>query len=225
VSEDATTATPGTSGTPGTASGPGTPGTTPGAPTAQLDGVNLLVVATGSISVAFMPYWVNWLRIAEPGATTRIVLTPTARRFVSAEALSALLGAPVEDDTWDGAPEDGSGAQHVDLARWADAVLVHPCTFSYLARLATGSGDSPSMLALQSTAAPLVVCPALPPGTADGWAYPRHVAALEERGVTVVPPVVARSVTTGEHDAASPAAFPAAVAAVAAALRAGRSRQ
>lgn len=193
-----------------------------GAPAPQLDGVNLLVVATGSISVAFMPYWVNWLRIVEPGASTRIVLTPTARRFVSPEALAALLGAPVEVDSWDGSPEDGSGAQHVDLARWADAVLVYPCTFSYLARLALGSGDSPSMLALQSTSVPVVVCPALPPGTADGWAYPRHVAVLEERGVTVLPPVRARSVTTGEHDAASPAPFPAAVDAVAAALRAGQ---
>lgn len=187
--------------------------------TLDLDGTHLLLVATGSISVAFLPYWVNWLRIVVPGASTRLVLTPTARRFVSPEALGALLGTPVEIDTWDTDPAGGTGARHVDLARWADGVLIHPCTFSYLARLATGSGDSPSMLALQSTSAPVVLCPALPPGAADGWAYARHLAALEDRGVTVLPPVPGRSVTTGEHDAASPAAFPAAVEALSAALR------
>lgn len=186
----------------------------------ELDGRRLLLVATGSISVAFLPYWVNWLRVVVPGAQTRIVLTPTASRFVSREALSALLGAPVELDTWDEAPAAGGGALHVDLARWADTVLVHPCTFSYLARLATGLGDSPSLLALQSTAAPVVLCPALPPGTEDGWAYGRHLVALEERGVVVLPPVPARSVTTGERDAGSPAPFPTAVEAVSTALRA-----
>lgn len=191
----------------------------PAQPDLDLDGRHLLVVATGSISVAFLPYWVNWLRVVVPGVQTRIVLTPTAARFVSREALGALLGAPVELDEWDEDPTGGRPAAHVDLARWADAVLVHPCTFSYLARLATGLGDSPSLLALQSTAAPVVLCPALPPGTAEGWAYGRHLAALEERGVLVLPPVPARSVTTGERDAASPAPFPAAAEAVSTALR------
>lgn len=191
------------------------------ATTEELAGANLLVIATGSISAAFLPYWVNWMRAALPRTGVRLVLTPTGARFVSAEALAALLGAPVETDSWQSG--ESAAAPHVDLASWADCVLVHPCTFSYLARLAQGSGDSPSMLALQSTRAPVVLCPALPPGAADGWAYRQHLAALEDRGtVTVLPPVPARSVTTRERDAGAPALFPAAVEAVALARRGAR---
>lgn len=173
---------------------------------------HLLVVASGSLTVSHLPFWVNWLRVAGIGSDNRIVLTRTAARFVSARALSAGLGRTVEADEWDTGDDDGPHALHVDLNAWADAVLVHPCTFSFMARLALGAGDSPAMLALQATRAPVVVCPAPPPGTLDSHAYRKHLDELESRpGVRVMDPVPARSTTTGEMDASAPASFPDAV--------------
>lgn len=178
---------------------------------------HLLVVATGSISVSFLPYWVNWMRVALPDTAVRLVLSTTAQRFVSAEALAGLRGAAVEFDRWDSeerAPADGG--LHVDLADWAQAVLVHPCTLSFMARLASGAADSPAMLALQCIRAPIVVSPSLPPGAEDSWAYNHHRDALSERGMVVTKPVPGRSAATGRLEASAPAHFPDAVAALAA---------
>lgn len=180
---------------------------------------HLLVVASGSLTVSHLPFWVNWLRAL--GIDTRIVLTRTATRFVSPRALSAGLGRTVEPDEWDTDDDEGPHALHVDLSHWADAVLVHPCTFSFMARLALGAGDSPAMLALQTTRAPVVVCPAPPPGALESHAYRRHLAELSTRpGLRVLDPVPARSTTTGAMDASAPAPFPDAVLALAGMLSA-----
>lgn len=179
-----------------------------------LDGRRIAIVATGSLTAAHLPYWLTY--VGETGARpeVRVLLTRSATRMVSPTVVSSLLGRPVEIDAW---PDDEvlDHAPHVELAEWADGFLVHPCTFSYLGRLATGLADTPAQLAMQCSVAPKVVCPSLPPGATGAPAYQAHAEALTARpDVVLLPPGRGRSATTGRDDALPPAHFPLALAAL-----------
>lgn len=172
----------------------------------------LLVVGTGSVTAAHLPFWASWLKMGQPGVEVRYVLTGAATRFVTREALVAIGGCEVLEDRWPDEPEPR--ARHVDLAQWPDAVVVLPATLNYLARLALGLGDSPSMLALQCTEAAIALAPALPPGGVRSAAYEEHSAKLAgRRNVVVVPPRPGRSTTSGRREAWAPASFPEVLAA------------
>jgi phosphopantothenoylcysteine synthetase/decarboxylase len=152
--------------------------------------MKLAIVVTGSISAAFMPYWANWLRVQRPDIDTHYLLTPSAQKFVAADALRIVSGGPVDTDSWEGLTEP----LHVHLSDWMDAMVVYPCTLHYLSRLAVGSADSPSLLAHACTDVPLVVAPSLPPGAHDNEPYLGHRAALERRDdILVVEPAPTRS--------------------------------
>ncbi|MFJ2609874.1 MULTISPECIES: flavoprotein [unclassified Streptomyces] len=167
----------------------------------------LLVVGTGSVTAAHLPFWASWLAVGQPGTKVRYVLTGAATRFVTRDALVAIGGGDVLLDRWPEEPE--TRARHVDLAQWPDAVVVLPATLNYLARLAIGLGDSPSLLALQCTRAAIALAPALPPGGAQSPAYAEHAAKLGARpNVVVVPPHPGRSTTSGKREAWAPASFP-----------------
>ncbi|MEU1004674.1 flavoprotein [Streptomyces tibetensis] len=167
----------------------------------------LLVIGTGSVTAAHLPFWASWLKIGHPGTEVRYVLTGAAGRFVTRESLAAIGGCEVQADRWPDEPEPR--ARHVDLAQWPDAVVVFPATLNYLARLALGLGDSPSLLALQCTPAAIALAPALPPGGAQSAAYAEHTAKLRaRRNVVVVTPHPGRSTTSGKREAWAPAPFP-----------------
>ncbi|MQS12995.1 flavoprotein [Streptomyces kaniharaensis] len=173
----------------------------------------LLLVGTGSLGVASLPFWLNWLRLEHPDVDTKVVLTRTAERFVSRVTLSPILGKPVLQDAWPQEPE--TTALHVDLAQWAEGVVVYPASFHFIARLALGLADTPVMLALHCTRSPIVLAPALPPGGAESPAYLRHLNALERRpNIAVLPPQSGYSVTTGRMDASTAAPLPDALAAL-----------
>lgn len=162
----------------------------------------LLVVGTGAIGVAFLPFWINWLRLAYPDLETRVILTRAAERFVTRATLTPILGRPVLQDTWPEEPE--VGAAHVDLAQWPDSIAVYPASLHFTARLALGLADTPTMLALQCTSAPIVLAPALPPGGATSHAYLRHLEALSGRAnIAIAPPKPGFSVTTRQADAST----------------------
>ncbi|GAA2816827.1 flavoprotein [Crossiella cryophila] len=160
----------------------------------------LLFVGTGAASAAFLPFWLNWLQLTHPALDTRVVLTRTAQRFVTREALAGFSARPVLTDGW---PDEPSrSALHVELAEWAEAIVVYPATLHFTARLALGLADSPALLAAQCATAPIAVAPSLPPGGADSAAYRGHQEALRQRdNVVVVPPQPGLSRTTGRQDA------------------------
>ncbi|GGX15361.1 hypothetical protein GCM10010297_40990 [Streptomyces malachitofuscus] len=161
----------------------------------------LLLVATGSLMAAHLPTQLLWVRRQQPSLEIQVVLTRAAGQFVGKEALHMIAGRPALDDAWEPGA-DTAGARHVEWSRWAELAVVWPATLHYTARLALGLADSPSLLALHCTDAPVGVAPSLPPG---GWQSPvmsGHVAALEARpGVKVVPPEPGPSMTTGKSDA------------------------
>lgn len=174
--------------------------------TGTADGSRLLVVGTGAPAVSGFPDAVLRLGVRYPSSPVRIVLTPQALRFVTPTTVRIVTGRDHFLDTWSG--EAVHGAPHVEIAHWADAVVVHPATLHFVGRLAQGLADTPLLLALQCTTVPIVIAPSLPPGAADSSAYRRHLTVLAERPeVVVVPPVRGRSMSTGEVNVGAPAGF------------------
>ncbi|MBO4204808.1 flavoprotein [Micromonospora echinofusca] len=173
----------------------------------EFAGRRLLVVVSGAVSAAFLPGWLNWLRLGYPDLTVQAVATRSAQQFVTLGTLSTCTGRPAMSDEW---PEQlTGGAPHVELAEWADSIIVYPACLNFLARLALGLADTPAMLALQCAPAPVALAPALPPHGLESPAYRSHRAALEQRpNVVIAPPDRGLSASTGRLDASVAAPMP-----------------
>ena len=113
----------------------------------SLAGKRILLGVSGGIAAYKSPDLVR--RLLERGAEVRVVMTASARHFVTATTFQAVSGHPVRDDLWDEAAEAAMG--HIELARWADLVLVAPATADLLARLAGGHADDPTCIAVGDT--------------------------------------------------------------------------
>lgn len=125
-------------------------------------------------------------RLREAGAEVRVAMTANATRFVGAASLQAVSGTSVRESLWDEAAEAAMG--HIELARWADHVLVAPATADMLARLAHGFADDLVSTLCLATTAPISVAPAM---NNRMWAHPAtraNVATLCGRGVRIIGP-------------------------------------
>jgi len=125
-------------------------------------------------------------RLRDADADVRVVMTESAERFVTPMTFQALSGQPVRSGLWDAAAEMGMG--HLELARWADAILIAPASADLLAKLAHGFADDLLSTLCLATTAPLAVAPAM---NHRMWLHPAtqaNVATLRERGVAVLGP-------------------------------------
>ncbi len=144
----------------------------------------ILLGVSGGIAAYKSPDLVRRLR--EGGAEVQVVMTEGAGRFITALTLQAVSGWPVRDALWDEAAEAAMG--HIELARWADAVLVAPATAGFLARLAHGHADDLLSTLCLATTAPLFLAPAM---NQQMWANPAtaaNVALLKDRGIAIFGP-------------------------------------
>lgn len=145
---------------------------------------NIILGVTGGIAAYKAPELVRRLR--ERGAAVQVVLTESARQFVTETSLQAVSGQPVRQNLWDKEAEAAMG--HIELARWADLVLIAPATAEFMARLAAGAApDLLTTLCLASKAS-IVLAPAM---NHVMWAKPAvqaNRALLEERGVRLLGP-------------------------------------
>jgi phosphopantothenoylcysteine decarboxylase/phosphopantothenate--cysteine ligase len=125
-------------------------------------------------------------RLRERGCEVRVVMTAAATEFVGPLTFQALSGQPVRTSLLDPAAEAGMG--HIELARWADRVLMAPATADLIARLAAGLADDlPTTLAL-ATQAPLYLAPAM---NQQMWCHPatqENIGRLRARGVHILGP-------------------------------------
>ena len=125
-------------------------------------------------------------RLRDVGAEVRVVMTEGATHFVTPTTFQALSGAPVRVSLWDESAEAAMG--HIELARWAERILVAPASADVLARLAHGQADDLLTTLCLASAAPLSVAPAM---NQQMWAHPAvqaNLATLRERDVTVLGP-------------------------------------
>jgi phosphopantothenoylcysteine decarboxylase / phosphopantothenate---cysteine ligase len=125
-------------------------------------------------------------RLKERGAEVQVVMTDAACRFVTPLTFQALSGRPVRTTLWDEAAEAAMG--HIELARWADLVLVAPASAGFIARLAGGCADDLLTTLCLATAAPVWVAPAM---NRLMWANPatqENAATLGARNVRLLGP-------------------------------------
>ncbi len=149
-----------------------------------MQGKRILLGVTGGIAAYKSPDLVRRLR--ERGAEVQVVMTAAAREFVTPTTFQAVSGRAVRTDLWDTAAEAAMG--HIELARWADAVLIAPASADFLARLAAGRADDLLATLCLATEAPIAVAPAMNHVMWANAATRANVAQLAARGVLVLGP-------------------------------------
>jgi phosphopantothenoylcysteine decarboxylase/phosphopantothenate--cysteine ligase len=149
-----------------------------------MHGKHILLGVTGGIAAYKSADLVRRLR--ERGAEVQVVMTDGAREFVTPMTFQALSGRPVRTDLWDPAAEASMG--HIELARWADLVLIAPATADFLARLAAGRADDLLATTCLATAAPIALAPAMNQQMWANAATQANVALLKERGIHLFGP-------------------------------------
>lgn len=125
-------------------------------------------------------------RLRDLGAEVRVVMTESATHFVGPATFQALSGQPVRTSLWDAQAEAAMG--HIELARWAERILVAPASADAIARLAHGHADDLLATLCLASAAPLYLAPAM---NQQMWAHPAvqaNLATLRARGVHVLGP-------------------------------------
>lgn len=116
------------------------------------------------------------------GHDVRVAATPASLNFVGPSTWAGLTGAPAVVDVF------GAGAEHVELARVADLVLVVPATADALARIRAGMADDMVALTVLASTAPVVIAPAMHSAMWTNPATASNVAELRRRGYTVIDP-------------------------------------
>lgn len=127
-------------------------------------------------------------RLRERGYVVRVVMTRAATSFVGPLTFQAVSGHPVRTDLLDPAAEAGMG--HIELARWADRLLIAPATADLMARLAAGIADDLLTTLALATEAPLILAPAM---NQQMWRHPAtqdNLARLVARGARILGPGV-----------------------------------
>lgn len=127
-------------------------------------------------------------RLRERGHEVQVVMTESATRFVTPLTFQALSGRAVRTALWDDAAEAAMG--HIELARWAQRIVIAPATADLIARMAGGQADDLLTTIVLASAAPVYLAPAM---NQQMWAHPSvqaNLGVLRERGVQVVGPGV-----------------------------------
>lgn len=145
---------------------------------------HILLGVTGGIAAYKAPDLVRRLRDA--GAQVQVVLTAAGSAFITPLTLQAVSGQPVHQELLSAQAESGMG--HIELARWADLILIAPCTADFLARLAHGlAGDLLGACCLAARV-PIAIAPAMNAGMWDSPATQRNLEQLRADGVQVLGP-------------------------------------
>jgi phosphopantothenoylcysteine decarboxylase/phosphopantothenate--cysteine ligase len=147
--------------------------------------MKIVLGVSGGIAAYKAPELVRRLR--DLGADIRVILTPNAARFVSPLSLAAVSDHGVIVEQW-GDPERG-GVDHIELARWADLLLIAPATADILAKLALGIADDALTTYALAHRQAVMVAPAM---NTHMLAHPtvlQNIDTLRRRGVRIIEPV------------------------------------
>jgi len=123
----------------------------------ELQGRKVLLGVTGSIAAYKSPDIVR--RLKEQGAEVRVVLTASAEKLVSPTVFHAVSGEEVRGDIWDEKAEAAMG--HIELAKWADTILIAPATANVIAQLAAGSAENLLTTLVLASEAELALSPSM----------------------------------------------------------------
>lgn len=125
-------------------------------------------------------------RLKDRGADVRVILTPAAAEFITPLTLQALSGHPVGQSLLDPAAEAAMG--HIELAKWADLILVAPASADVIARISHGLANDLLTSCILASAAPLAVAPAMNQQMYQNIATQQNLATLKSRNIHIYGP-------------------------------------
>ncbi|MGL5293940.1 MAG: bifunctional phosphopantothenoylcysteine decarboxylase/phosphopantothenate--cysteine ligase CoaBC, partial [Aeromonas sp.] len=120
-------------------------------------------------------------RLKDQGADVRVVMTRSAKEFITPLTLQAVSGYPVADSLLDPAAEAGMG--HIELAKWADLILIAPASANLMARMAAGMADELLTTLCLATPAPIALAPAMNQQMYRNAATQANLKTLASRGI------------------------------------------
>jgi phosphopantothenoylcysteine decarboxylase/phosphopantothenate--cysteine ligase len=125
-------------------------------------------------------------RLQDHGAEVRVIMTDSAQEFIRPLTLQALTGKPVHTDLLDPKAEAAMG--HIELARWADAILVAPATANFMAAISQGTAHDLLTTVCLASSGKIIVAPAM---NQVMWSQPasqQNIESLKRRGITILEP-------------------------------------
>jgi len=146
--------------------------------------VKVVLGVSGGIAAYKAPDLVR--RLQDAGAAVRVILTPNAARFVSALSLAAVSNHPVIVQQWGDSSQ--GGVDHIELARWADVLLIAPATANVIAKLAIGIADDALTTYALAHRGDVVIAPAMNSFMLAHPTVTQNLATLRARGVDVIEP-------------------------------------
>ena len=149
-----------------------------------LHGKRILLIVTGGIAAYKSAYLVRLLR--RGGALVRVVMSEAATEFVTPLTFEVLSGNPVSWDLF--APRDEPGVEHVELATWAERIIVAPATADYLSKAAAGAADDLASTVLVAARCPVIFAPAMNAGMLENPAVGRNISILKSDGRRFIEP-------------------------------------
>ncbi len=148
---------------------------------ASLSGKRILLGISGGIAAYKCAELTR--RLIERGAEVRVVMTTAAKEFITPLTMQAVSGHPVADSLLDPAAEASMG--HIELAKWADIVLIAPATADLIARMAAGMGNDLLSTLVLATDSPIAVSPAMNQQMYSNIATQENIATLSRRGMNI----------------------------------------
>ncbi len=153
-------------------------------PQLTLTNKNVLLGISAGIAAYKTPDLVR--KLTELGASVQVVMSKNSEQFVTPLSLQAVSGNPVHNHAMTAESESGMG--HIDLARWADVVLIAPATANIIARLCQGNADELLTTICVATQAPVAIAPAMNQQMWKNQATMENIALLENRKVVILGP-------------------------------------
>jgi phosphopantothenoylcysteine synthetase/decarboxylase len=150
----------------------------------QLQGKKIILGVTGSIAAYKAGYLLRGL--IKEGAEVQVVMTPSAKEFITPLTLSALSGKPVLSDFF--SEDSGSWNSHVDLGLWADLMIIAPATAATIGKMAQGICDNLLITSYLSAKCPVMIAPAMDLDMFQHPANTRNLQLLQKDNVIVIEP-------------------------------------
>ncbi len=150
----------------------------------ELEGKNILLGITGGI--AAYKSAILCRELIRLGAEVRVIMTESATRFITPLTMQALSGHPVHSDMFDAESEHGMG--HIELARWADGIIIAPASARTIARLAQGEANNLLTTTVLASEAKLLLAPAMNSVMWLDAATQSNIGTLQQHGVTILGP-------------------------------------
>ena len=151
-------------------------------------GKHVLVGVTGGIAAYKVGYLIR--ELIKSGADVKVMMTEAGTRFVTPLTFSALSKNPVFTDLWSSnqSSESDISTQHIDLANWADVLVIAPASANTIAKLTYGISDNLLTVVSLATARPIILAPTMDAEMYLNAIMQKNLTILKERGYFIIPP-------------------------------------